>query len=51
MKVLHGTKNAVICLSATRGFNDSYSNFFSDEMIKKYGANANLIKKALWITK
>ncbi|QVI84692.1 hypothetical protein [Pseudomonas viridiflava] len=37
LRVLHGTQNSAMCLSATTGFKDSYSGNFSRKMLARYG--------------
>jgi hypothetical protein len=37
LRILHGTQNSVMCLSATTGFKDSYSGNFSRKMLSRYG--------------
>ncbi|QLF94897.1 hypothetical protein HW090_17600 [Pseudomonas sp. ABC1] len=40
LRILHGTQNSVMCLSATTGFKDSYSGNFSRKMLARYGEAA-----------
>lgn len=37
LRILHGTQNSVMCLSATTGFKNSYSGNFSRRMLARYG--------------
>ncbi|MFJ3009214.1 hypothetical protein [Pseudomonas fluorescens] len=37
LRILHGTQNSVMCLSATTGFQNSYSGNFSRKMLARYG--------------
>lgn len=37
LRILHGTQNSAMCLSATTGFKDSYSGNFSRKMLTHYG--------------
>ncbi|MGH8420170.1 MAG: hypothetical protein ACRER8_23320 [Pseudomonas sp.] len=37
LRILHGTQNSVMCLSATTGFQNSYSGNFSRKMLTRYG--------------
>ncbi|ALI04085.1 hypothetical protein C1Y08_01080 [Pseudomonas sp. FW306-02-F02-AA] len=37
LRVLHGTQNSAMCLSATTGFKHSYSGNFSRKMLARYG--------------
>ncbi|GAC1036056.1 hypothetical protein thsps117_08130 [Pseudomonas sp. No.117] len=37
LRILHGTQNSSMCLSATTGFKDSYSGNFSRKMLSHYG--------------
>lgn len=38
MRLLHGTGNSAMCLSATTGFKQSYSGSFNRDMLRTYGA-------------
>ncbi len=37
LRILHGTQNSAMCLSATTGFKNSYSGNFSRKMLVRYG--------------
>jgi len=39
MRVLHNTQNAVICLSATSGFKDSFNGNYCRQVMEKYGSH------------
>lgn len=39
MRLVTGTKNAIICLSATRGFNGVYGGYYSDKMLNYFSVN------------
>jgi hypothetical protein len=39
LRLLHGTRNSVMCLSATTGFKQSYSGSFTRDMLQQYGTS------------